>query len=81
MQQTEQILQQMGKNYLIIANKALCQDDVDNYFKDRAKKVAFTILLDDRYHKANLQGEILSQKFNEIYSGLHGVISPELTSP
>ncbi len=81
MQQTEQILQQMDKKYLIIANKALCQEDVDHYFKERAQKVAFTILLDDRYHKANLQGEILSQKFNEIHAGLHGIISPELTRP
>ena len=78
MQQTEQIVRQMGKNYLIVANKAMGTDDVDQFFKDRTKKAVLTIPLDDRYHKANLQGEILSQQFSEIHTGLHGAISREL---
>jgi MinD superfamily P-loop ATPase len=78
MQQTEQILQQMDKNYLIIANKAMNAVDVDQYFQDKPKKAALTITLEDRYHKANLQGAILSQQFREIHTSLHQVISREL---
>ncbi|MDX2494238.1 MAG: 4Fe-4S binding protein [Desulfuromusa sp.] len=78
MQQTEQIVQQMGKSYLIIANKAMGAADVEQFFQDRSKKVALTIPLEDRYHKANLQGEILSQQFSEIHKGLHSAISQEL---
>lgn len=80
MRQTEQILQQMEKNYIVIANKAMSDSDVDSYFRDKAKPAAMTIHLDDRYHKANLRGEILSQQFDEIYAGLHQIISGELTS-
>jgi len=79
MQQTEQIVQQMGKNYLIIANKAMSDASVKGYFQNRLKQAALTISLDDRYHKANLQGEILSQQFDEIHAGLQRVISPELS--
>jgi MinD superfamily P-loop ATPase len=78
MQQTEQIVQQMGKNYLIIANKAMSTNNVDQYFQDKAKKATLTIPLENRYHKANLQGEILSQQFSEIHIGLHTAISREL---
>ena len=78
MQQTEQIVQQMSKSYLIIANKAIGTTDVEKFFQNRSKKVALTIPLEDCYHKANLHGEILSQKFSEIYQGLHKAISQEL---
>ena len=78
MQQTEQILIQMEKHYLIIANKALNERLVENFFHERTKKNSLTIALDDRYHKANLRGDILSQQFDEIYSGLQEVISQEL---
>lgn len=78
MQQTEQIVQQMGKPYIIIANKALDTNTVDDFFKDKAKSPAMTIPLDDRYHKANLQGEILSQQFDEIHTGLQRAIGKEL---
>ncbi|MCW8860200.1 MAG: 4Fe-4S binding protein [Deltaproteobacteria bacterium] len=77
MKQTEQILIQMEKNYLVIANKSMDENDVDKFFQNRAKKSSLTISLDDRYHKANLQGEILSQQFSEIHSGLHTAISQE----
>lgn len=80
MQQTEQILIQMEKNYLIVANKAMDEVDVDHFFKDRTKKNSFTLFLDDRYHKANLQGEILSQQFNEVHSGLDSMISQKLAT-
>ena len=80
MQQTEQIVQQMGKNYLIIANKAMDGGEMEDFFQNKSKKAALTIPLENRYHTANLQGEILSQKFNEIHAGLHQVINPELTS-
>ena len=79
MQQTEQIAQKMGKNYLIIANKSMGDAGVEEFFQDKAKKASLTIALEDRYHKANLQGEILSQQFSEIHTGLHQVISRELT--
>ena len=69
----------MGKKYLIIANKAMGDAEVEKYFQDKAKKAVLTIPLDDRYHRANLQGEILSQQFSEIYTGLHRVIDQELT--
>ncbi|SDZ83419.1 MinD superfamily P-loop ATPase, contains an inserted ferredoxin domain [Desulfuromusa kysingii] len=78
MQQTEQIVQQMGKNYLIIANKAMGSESVDQFFQGKSKQTALTIPLDDRYHKANLRGEILSQKFSEIHQGLHTAVSREL---
>ena len=81
MQQTEQIIQQMGKNYLIIANKAMSDASVEEYFQNRSKKAILTIPLDDRYHEANLQGEILSQQFSEIYKGLYSAISGELKKP
>jgi MinD superfamily P-loop ATPase len=79
MAQTEQILQQMEKNYVIIANKAMRDTDVETFFRDKQKQVAMTIHLDDRYHKANLQGKILSQQFDEIHAGLYQAISGELT--
>ncbi|MCK4503264.1 MAG: 4Fe-4S binding protein [Desulfuromonadales bacterium] len=78
MQQTEQIVQQMGKKYLIIANKAMGTAAVDAYFADKDKPAVMTIPLDDRYHKSNLQGEILSQQFAEIHSGLQQAIGKEL---
>ncbi|WP_321369621.1 4Fe-4S binding protein [uncultured Desulfuromusa sp.] len=78
MQQTEQIVQQMGKNYLIIANKAMDSESVEQFFRDKSKKTALIVPLDDRYHKANLQGEILSQQFSDIHNGLHAAISREL---
>ena len=80
MQQTEQILQQMGKKYLIIANKAMSTSSLDDYFQNKTKKAAMVIALEDRYHKANLQGEVLSQKFAEIHADIKHVISQELTS-
>ena len=80
MQQTEQILQQMGKNYLIIANKATDDRIVEDFFRNRPKKAAFTIPLADRYHKINLAGEILSQQDPELRAGLHNLISRELAS-
>jgi len=39
-----------------------------------------TIRLDDRYHKANLQGEILSQQFDEIHSDLSRALGGEIKS-
>ncbi len=78
MQQTEQILQQMDKNYLIIVNKDMGQSGITDFFQDKAKQAALRIPLGDRYHKANLEGKILSQEFNEIHSGLQKVISREL---
>jgi MinD superfamily P-loop ATPase len=80
MRQTEQILQQMEKNYIIIANKAMNNSAIETYFHDRTKQVALTIPLDERYHKANLRGEILSQQFEEIHSGLYRVISEVMPS-
>ncbi len=80
MQQTEQILQQMNKNYLIIANKTMGETGVENFFRDKPKKASLTIPLEDRYHKANLEGEILSRQFTEIHDGLHRVLSRELTN-
>ncbi len=80
MRQTEQILQQMEKNYIIIANKAMSDTDVKTFFRDKKKQAAMTIRLDDRYHKANLQGEILSQQFDEIHSGLSRALSGEIKS-
>lgn len=78
MQQTEKILQQMDKNYLVIANKAMSDESVDRFFRDRTKKCALTIPLDERYLKANLDGDILSSRFNEIHSALQRAIEQEL---
>ena len=80
MQQTEQILIQMEKNYLIVANKAMNETDVERFFRNRPKRHSLTIFLDERYHKANLEGKILSQQFSEIHAGLHKVINQELTT-
>lgn len=79
MKQTEQILIQMEKKYLMIANKAMSQADVDKFFSQRVVKPAFVLPLDDRYHQANLAGDILSREFDEIYSGLRSTISREIT--
>ncbi len=79
MGQTEQILQRMDKNYIIVANKALDEAAVADYFRHKPKPVSLIIPLADHYHKANLQGEILSQQFDEIHSGLYRAISGELT--
>lgn len=80
MQQTEQILIQMNKNYLIIANKALDEDSVARFFSNREKKTTLVIPLDSRYHKANLAGDILSRQFEEIHSGLQQALSQELAT-
>ncbi len=80
MQQTEQILLQMEKKYLIIANKALNDDTVAELFRERGKKPVLTIPLADRYHQANLDGDILSQRFGEIHSALQQILDQELTS-
>lgn len=70
MQQTEQIVKQMGKRYLIIANKAMGTEAINSHFADKPTNVAMSIALDDRYHKANLKGKILSQEFAEISTGI-----------
>ena len=80
MLQTEQILQQLGKDYLIIANKALDSTDVEKHFTGREKRPVFTIPLDDRYHRANLAGDILSLNFSEIHSGLKTVLDGKIAS-
>ena len=78
MQQTEQILRKMEKNYLIIANKALSPHASERFFRDRAPQPGLTIPLDDRYHRANLDGEILSRVFPEIHHGLSGLLHREI---
>lgn len=80
MQQTEQILIEMDKDYLIIANKALSDESVDAFFSTRERQCSLVIPLDDRYLKANLAGEILSRSFNKIYTGLKQVIGQEIAS-
>lgn len=80
MEQTEQILIQMEKNYLVIANKAMNEESVDSFFQGRSKKCSLTIPLDERYLKANLDGDILSCRFSEIYSSLKSAIEQELAT-
>jgi MinD superfamily P-loop ATPase len=78
MQQTEQIVKKMDKNYLIIVNKSMGNSDTEILFKDKAKQASLIIPLNAQYHKANLNGEILSQQFSEIYDGLKRAIGEEL---
>lgn len=78
MQQTEKILIQMNKHYLIVANKVINDEIVDSFFLNRTKKCALTIPLDERYLKANLSGDILSRRFSEIHDDLKVVIEQEL---
>ena len=80
MEQTEQILIQMEKNYLVIANKAMNEESVDSFFQGRSKKCSLTIPLDERYLKANLDGDILSSRFSEVYSSLKSAIEQELAT-
>lgn len=78
MQQTEAILIEMGKEYLIVANKVMTEKSIEDFFSDRAKKCALMIPLDERYLKANLDGDILSRRFSEIHSALKNAIEQEL---
>lgn len=78
MAQTEKILIQMDKKYVIVANKAIDAETLSTFFRDRDKKCALSIALDDRYHRANLNGDILSARFAEIHGALEQTISQEL---
>lgn len=78
MKQTEQILLQLNKRYLIIANKATEQAQVDAFSSTRDRHCRLTIPLDERYHIANLNGEILSQQFSEVRSGLQQALGSYL---
>lgn len=78
MQQTEKILIEMDKPYLIIANKALDDDSVAEFFNGRDKQCSLTIALDDCYLKANLDGRILSSSFPEIHTGIKQILEREL---
>ena len=78
MQQTEQILRKMKKNYLIIANKAIDLNISEYFFRKRAQQPRLTIPLDERYHQANLNGDILSRVFPDIHDGLSAVLQREV---
>jgi MinD superfamily P-loop ATPase len=80
MQQTEQILIQMDKNYLVVANKSMNDESVDSFFRGRTKKCVLTIPLDERYLKANLDGDILSSRFSEIHSALKSTLEQEFSN-
>ena len=76
--QTEEILKKLNKRYLIIANKANSSEATAQLFKDRTHKPQRVIPLDDRYHQANLNGQVLSQIFPEIQQQLTELIGPEI---
>ncbi len=66
MQQTEQILHNMNKKYAIIANKVHNQALLHQMFSGKEKQPIFCLPLDAAYHKANLDGKILSKEFSEV---------------
>jgi len=78
MQQTEAILNEMSKEYLIVANKVMTEKNVEDFFRDRPKKCALMIPLDERYLKVSLDGDILSRRFSEIHSALKNAIEQEI---
>ena len=80
MAQTEQILARLNKKYLIIANKAQDNALVSRMFQARPKQPALIVYLDERYHRANLAGAILSREFPALRQQLAVTISPELNS-
>ena len=67
MQQTEQILRDMNKNYAVIANKVQDHDFLKQAFASKNKKPVISFALDAAYHQANLEGKILSQVFPEVH--------------
>ncbi len=70
MQQTEQILVEMNKNYAIIANKVQNCELLDRQFAQHSKKPEIWLPLDADYHRANLAGHILSREFPEVHRSL-----------
>ncbi len=75
MQQTEQILKDLNKNYAIIANKVQDQQFLKHAFATKNKKPVISFALDANYHQANLKGKILSQEFPEIREQLLQLLS------
>ncbi len=76
--QTEEILKKLNKRYVVIANKANSNEATDQLFKEHQRKPRMIIPLDDRYHQANLNGQVLSQHFPEIDQQLKELIGPEV---
>lgn len=82
MLQTEQILHNMNKNYAIIANKVHSQELLHQAFSEQEKQPMFFLPLDAAYHRANLDGKILSREFPEVRHQLAHSLSQirEITS-
>jgi len=74
MQQTEQILQNMNKNYAIIANKVQSSEVLRQHFAARSKQSVLSLPLDPDYHRANLAGRILSREFPDVHRNLSELI-------
>ncbi len=82
MQQTEQILRDMNKNYAIIANKVQSKEILTTAFEKKSKQPITSFPLDAAYHQSNLAGKILSREFPEVQQKLSKALShiSELTT-
>lgn len=78
MRQTEQILIQMDKPYVIIANKAMGDENVGIDESGAGKNYSLAVPLDERYLCASLEGDIISRRFNDIYTGLEMLLRQEM---
>lgn len=78
MEQTEEILNTLGKQYVIVANKVLDEDFVTAFFRKRGVKCSLSLPLDEGYHRAQLEGQILSHTFPQVYNDLQEMLAREM---
>lgn len=79
MLQTLEILRQMDKPLVAIANKSLDDSELRAVLKEQNINLATSIPLRSDYHKALLQGEVLSQASAEIFEQLQQAVAPEVS--
>lgn len=81
MLQTLEILRQLNKPLVAIANKSLDDTELIAVLKEQDINLATSIPLSSKYHKSLLQGEVLSQAYPEIFQQLQQAVAPEVSRP
>ncbi|MCK4691303.1 MAG: 4Fe-4S binding protein [Desulfuromonadales bacterium] len=81
MLQTLDILKDLQKSVVIIANKSQGDEQLTSVLAERGLKLAASIPLKTEHHKALLNGEILSQSDQQICRLLQQAVAAEIDKP
>jgi len=80
MLQTLDILQQMEKPLVVVANKTIDSAELEKVLADHQLAIAASIPLQSSYHKALLQGEILSRAEPAVFRQLKQALKPRVAT-